>query len=114
MRRSVTRAGKTGRAWKRRTTALIESNPRPVTESGPQELFQAAAYPDAIAAVRARKPALSNLHWQKQPAAAISNGHTGRDDSRGLTIRIPLPRSEACIEESSLSRDTAREIPGLC
>lgn len=38
------------RAWKRRTAALIESNPRPVTESGPQALFLAAAYPEAIAA----------------------------------------------------------------
>ena len=41
-------------SWKRRTTALIESNPRPAAESSPQELFQAAAYPDAIAAARAR------------------------------------------------------------
>ena len=55
------------RAWKRRTMALIESNPRPVTESSPQALFQAAAYPDAIAAATAfyasrKKLALSNLH----------------------------------------------------
>jgi hypothetical protein len=34
-------------------TALIESNPRPVTESGPQALFQAAAYPEAIASAAA-------------------------------------------------------------
>ena len=38
------------RAWKRRTTALIESNPRSVTESCPQALFQAAAYPETITA----------------------------------------------------------------
>jgi hypothetical protein len=37
-------------AWKRRTTALIESNPRAVAESSPQALFHAAAYPDVIAA----------------------------------------------------------------
>jgi hypothetical protein len=36
-------------AWKRRTLALIESNPRQVTESSAQALFQAAAYPEAIA-----------------------------------------------------------------
>ncbi len=41
------------RAWKRRTTALIESNPRSVTESSPQALSLAAAYPEAIAAVAA-------------------------------------------------------------
>jgi hypothetical protein len=37
-------------AWKRRTATLIESNPRPVTEASPRALFQAAAYPDVIAA----------------------------------------------------------------
>jgi|ERR1017187_1917930 hypothetical protein len=46
-------ADQADRAWKRRTMALIESNPRQVTESGPQALFQAAAYPDAIAAAAA-------------------------------------------------------------
>jgi len=46
-------ADQAGRTWKRRTTALIESNPRSVTESSPQTLFQAAAYPDAIAAAAA-------------------------------------------------------------
>lgn len=38
------------RAWKRRMAALIESSPRPVTESSPQALFLAAGYPEAIAA----------------------------------------------------------------
>ena len=42
-------AGQDDRAWKRRTLALIESNPRQVTESSTQALFQAAAYPEAIA-----------------------------------------------------------------
>ena len=36
--------------WKRRTTALIESSPRSTTESHPQALFLAAAYPEAISA----------------------------------------------------------------
>jgi hypothetical protein len=44
-------AGQDDRAWKRRAMALIESNPRPLAEAGPQALFQAAAYPEAIAAV---------------------------------------------------------------
>ena len=44
-------AGQDDRAWKRRTMVLIEANPRQVTESNPQALFQAAAYPEAIAAV---------------------------------------------------------------
>ena len=43
--------GQDDRAWKRRATALIESNPRPVAEAGPHALFQAAAYPETIAAV---------------------------------------------------------------
>ena len=43
-------AEQAGPAWKRRMAALIQSNPRPVTESGPQALFLAAAYPEAIAA----------------------------------------------------------------
>lgn len=60
-------AGYADREWKRRMTALIESNPRQATESGPQALVQAAAYPEAIAAAAAacaspRKPAQSNLH----------------------------------------------------
>ena len=44
-------AGQDDRAWKRRATALIESNPRPLAEAGPHALFQAAAYPETIAAV---------------------------------------------------------------
>jgi len=43
-------AGQDDHAWKRRTLALIESNPRQVTESSAQALFEAAAYPEAIAA----------------------------------------------------------------
>jgi hypothetical protein len=46
-------AGQDNRAWKRRTIALIESSPRQVTESSAQALFQAAAYPEAIAAAAA-------------------------------------------------------------
>jgi hypothetical protein len=60
-------AGQDDHAWKRRTLALIETNPRQVTESGAQALFQAAAYPEAIAAAVAacaspQNPAQSNLH----------------------------------------------------
>jgi hypothetical protein len=46
-------AGQNDHAWKRRTLALIETNPRQVTESSAQALFQAAAYPEAIAAAAA-------------------------------------------------------------
>jgi hypothetical protein len=43
-------AGQDDRAWKRRTLGLIKSNLRQVTESSAQALFQAAAYPETIAA----------------------------------------------------------------
>jgi hypothetical protein len=43
--------GQADRARKRRMLAVIESNPRLAAEAGPQALFQAAAYPEAIAAV---------------------------------------------------------------
>jgi hypothetical protein len=46
-------AGQDDRAWKHRAIALIESNPRPAAEAGPHALFQAAAYPETIAAVAA-------------------------------------------------------------
>ncbi len=46
-------AGQDDRARKRRTLALIESSPRQVTEPSAQALFQAAAYPEAIAAAAA-------------------------------------------------------------
>ena len=48
-------AGQDDHAWKRRTLALIETNPRQVTESSPQALFQAAAYPETIAAAAAAR-----------------------------------------------------------
>jgi hypothetical protein len=51
-------ADQAGHAWKPRTAALIESNPRPVTETSPQALFQAAAYPDAVAAACASRKSL--------------------------------------------------------
>jgi hypothetical protein len=43
-------AGQDDRAWKRRTLALIDTNPRQAAESSAQALFQAAAYPEAVAA----------------------------------------------------------------
>ena len=52
---TIQKPGEAGeQSWKHRTTALIESNPRSAAESSPQELFLAAAYPDAIAAAQAR------------------------------------------------------------
>ncbi len=48
------RADQADRAWKRRTMPLIESDPRQVAESSAQALFEAAAYPEAIAAAAAR------------------------------------------------------------
>lgn len=48
-------SGQDEHVWKRRTAALIESNPRTVTESSPQPLFRAAAYPDAVAAAYASR-----------------------------------------------------------
>ena len=59
--------GNADHEWKRRMAALIDCNPRQATESGPQALFQAAAYPETIAAVAVActgrlKPAQSNLH----------------------------------------------------
>jgi hypothetical protein len=46
-------AGQDDHAWKRRTLALIQTNPRHVTESSAQALFQAAAYPETITAAAA-------------------------------------------------------------
>jgi hypothetical protein len=62
-------SGQDEQAWKRRALVLIEANPRQVTESSAQELFKAAAYPEAITAAagllhrRARaRPGLSASH----------------------------------------------------
>jgi hypothetical protein len=41
-------------SWKSRTMELIDSNPRSAAESSSQEMFLAAAYPDAIATAQAR------------------------------------------------------------
>jgi hypothetical protein len=79
-------ADQAGHAWKRRMTALIESNPRPVTESGPQALFQAAAYPEAI-------------------AAAASSHASSKRSSRAIFIDknspCPLPESGKAGTEAS-------------
>jgi hypothetical protein len=61
-------AARDDHAWKRRTLALIESNPRQVTESSAPALFEAAAYPEAIAT--------ASLH---RPAKLIQNGFTRED-----------------------------------
>jgi (S)-2-hydroxyglutarate dehydrogenase len=102
-------ADQAGHERKRRMIALIESNPRPVTESSPQALSQAAAYPEVIAAASAT-PAARDRPEQSlltRPAPVRSqnqaNGHRGR---HGLTIKIPHHRSASRIEQSSLSRDS--------
>ena len=41
------------RSWKHRAMTLIESNPRSASEASAQEMFLAAAYPDAIAVAQA-------------------------------------------------------------
>jgi hypothetical protein len=46
--------------------ALIASNPRHVTQSCPQALFQAAAYPEAIASATAQASRKSNPSGQDQ------------------------------------------------
>ena len=51
---------RTARAWKRRLQALIEANPRTVTESSPHALFLAAAYPQTIATAAAAIQARHN------------------------------------------------------
>jgi hypothetical protein len=59
-------AGQDHHAWKRRTLALIEANPRQVTESSAQELFRAAAYPEAITAAAGgglHRPAGTRQDW---------------------------------------------------
>jgi hypothetical protein len=68
--RTQATAGRDDRAWKRRTLALIESNPRQATESSAQALFQAAAYPEAIAA------AIASLH---RPAELIQSDFPRED-----------------------------------
>jgi hypothetical protein len=63
-------AGQDDHAWKRRTLALIESNPRQVTESSAQALFEAAAYSEAIAA------AAGGLHRPARVRSGLSASHT--------------------------------------
>lgn len=63
-------AGQDDHAWKRRTLALIESNPRQVTESSAQELFRAAAYPEAITA------AAGGLHRPARARPGLPASHT--------------------------------------
>jgi hypothetical protein len=58
-------AGRDDHAWKRRTLALIESNPRQVTESSALALFEAAACPGAIAA------AAGGLQARKSPLRTV-------------------------------------------
>lgn len=70
--------GQADHARKRRTAALIKSNPRTVSESSPQALFRAAAYPDAIDAAAAA------LARRQKPARAIFTGksHPGHHEKQ--------------------------------
>ncbi len=70
-------SGQDERAWKRRTLALIEANPRQVTESSAQELFHAAAYPEAITA------AAGHLHRpaRTRPGLLVSHAVPGPEPS---------------------------------
>jgi hypothetical protein len=94
-------AGQTGseRAWKRRTTALIEANPRLVTESHPQALFLAAAYPEAIAAAAAiyasRKTGSEQSSVTRTSPGRYQNRPNRHRGHQGLTMKIPHRRSEA-------------------
>jgi hypothetical protein len=54
--------GNADHEWKRRMAALIQSNPRQATESGPHALFQAAAYPEAIEAAASGFAGASRPH----------------------------------------------------
>ena len=56
-------------AWKQRMHALITSNPRPVIESCPQELFMAAGYPETVATAAAT--------ITQQGTGGVSSSHPG-------------------------------------
>jgi hypothetical protein len=72
-------AGQDDRAWKRRTLALIEANPRQVTQPGAQALFQAAAYPEAIAAATCARETSGRGEKGNKPAGRHEGGSGRRD-----------------------------------
>ena len=72
-------AGQDDRAWKRRTLALIMSNPRQVTESSTQALFQAAAYPENIAAAACARETSGRGEKGNKPAGRHEGGLVKRD-----------------------------------
>ena len=68
-------------AWKRRTLALIETNPRQATESSAQALFQAAAYPEAIAAAAcARETSAKHRGGRGNKPTSKHEGDLGKRD----------------------------------
>jgi hypothetical protein len=72
-------AGQDDHAWKRRTLALIETNPRQVTEPSAQELFRAAAYPEAIAAAACTRETSGRGEKGNKPAGRHEGGSGKRD-----------------------------------
>ena len=87
--RTQATTGQDDHAWKRRTLALIESNPRQVTESSAQALFQAAAYPEAIAAAEGSLHPPANAG----PTAVIRPpaGPGARRQPSGKEATVPQP-----------------------
>jgi hypothetical protein len=72
-------ASRDDRAWKRRTLALIKSNLRQVTESSAQALFQAAAYPETIAAAACARETSGRGERGIKPAGRHEGGLGKRD-----------------------------------
>jgi hypothetical protein len=84
--------------------ALIESNPRQVTESGPQALFQAAAYPEAIAAVAAGTGVRHNAKMEDVASVLAGDTHVADEagcdaDARRVLVRPLAERDQAMADE---------------
>jgi hypothetical protein len=56
--------------------ALIKANPRQVAESSAQALFEAAAYPEAIAAAAAACVAPQRAAWPEKPVRCVAGTRT--------------------------------------
>ena len=69
-------AGQDDHAWKHRMAALIKANPRKVAESSAQALFEAAAYPEAIAAAAAACVAPQRAAWPEKRVRCVAGTRT--------------------------------------
>lgn len=78
----------TARAWRRRIQALIDADPRTVTESCPQTLFLAAAYPETIATAAAATQAPAPT-----PQSPAAGGPTTTNRPRRSAVFLPAARS---------------------